>query len=133
MTVARIMEVDRRTTQSGRARDGRWTLEFERQEPQRPDPLTGWAGSGVPAGLRTSTRRGRTMFTRSAGSSCVSPTIPTTRPSLASSSSFSLGIRYVTVRLKPSSTDCTARALCPIADDDKRALPAPSSCSCSCS
>jgi hypothetical protein len=46
MTVARIMEVDRRTTQSGRARDGRWTLEFERQEPQRPDPLTGWAGSG---------------------------------------------------------------------------------------
>jgi hypothetical protein len=46
MTVARIIEVERRTTQSGKARDGRWTLEFERQQSQRPDPLTGWAGSG---------------------------------------------------------------------------------------
>jgi hypothetical protein len=46
MTVARIIEVQRRTTQSGRARDGKWTLEFEREQPQRPDPLTGWAGSG---------------------------------------------------------------------------------------
>lgn len=24
---------------------GEWQLEFERQDPQRPDPLTGWAGS----------------------------------------------------------------------------------------
>jgi len=46
MTVARIVEEQRKTTQSGKARDGRWTLEFERQEPQRPDPLTGWNGSG---------------------------------------------------------------------------------------
>ena len=46
MTVARIIEIQRRTTQSGKAKDGRWTLEFERQQPQRPDPLTGWAGSG---------------------------------------------------------------------------------------
>ena len=46
MTVARIIEVSRRTTQSGRARDGKWTLEFERVQPQRPDPLTGWSGSG---------------------------------------------------------------------------------------
>lgn len=46
MTVARIIEEQRKTTQSGKARDGRWTLEFERQEPQRPDPLTGWNGSG---------------------------------------------------------------------------------------
>ena len=46
MTVARIFEVQRRTTQSGRARDGKWTLEFEREQPQRPDPLTGWSGSG---------------------------------------------------------------------------------------
>ena len=46
MTIARIIEVQRRTTQSGRAQDGKWTLEFERQQPQRPDPLTGWAGSG---------------------------------------------------------------------------------------
>lgn len=45
MTTARISELDRRTTQSGRANTGRWLLEFERQDPLRPDPLTGWAGS----------------------------------------------------------------------------------------
>ena len=46
MTIARIVQESRRTTQSGKAQDGRWTLEFERQLPQRPDPLTGWNGSG---------------------------------------------------------------------------------------
>jgi len=46
MTVARIIEEQRRTTQSGKAQDGSWMLEFEREEPQRPDPLTGWNGSG---------------------------------------------------------------------------------------
>lgn len=46
MTVARIVEADRKATQSGKAGTGRWTLEFERQQPQRPDPLTGWNGSG---------------------------------------------------------------------------------------
>ena len=46
MTVARISELDRRTTQSGRANSGIWILELERTEPQRPDPLTGWNGSG---------------------------------------------------------------------------------------
>ena len=46
MTVARIFELDRRTTQSGRANAGLWLLEFERSEAQRPDPLTGWNGSG---------------------------------------------------------------------------------------
>ena len=46
MTIARITELERKTTQSGKAQDGRWTLEFERQQPQRPDPLTGWNGSG---------------------------------------------------------------------------------------
>jgi ETC complex I subunit-like protein len=46
MTVARIVEEQRKTTQSGKAKAGRWTLEFERQQPQRPDPLTGWSGSG---------------------------------------------------------------------------------------
>ncbi len=45
MTVARISELDRRTTQSGKANAGRWLLEFERDDPLRPDPLTGWAGS----------------------------------------------------------------------------------------
>ena len=46
MTIARIIEEQRKTTQSGKAKAGRWTLEFERTEAQRPDPLTGWAGSG---------------------------------------------------------------------------------------
>lgn len=46
MTIARISELDRRTTQSGKANSGLWLLEFERQEALRPDPLTGWNGSG---------------------------------------------------------------------------------------
>jgi hypothetical protein len=46
MAVARISELDRKTTQSGRANSGLWLLEFERSEAQRPDPLTGWNGSG---------------------------------------------------------------------------------------
>ena len=46
MTVARISELDRKTTQSGKANAGLWLVEFERQEPLRPDPLTGWNGSG---------------------------------------------------------------------------------------
>ena len=45
MTIARISELDRRTTQSGKANTGRWLLEFEREDPLRADPLTGWAGS----------------------------------------------------------------------------------------
>ena len=46
MAIARISELDRKTTQSGKANAGRWLLEFERQEALRPDPLTGWNGSG---------------------------------------------------------------------------------------
>jgi len=46
MTVARISEQERKTTQSGKANAGKWILEFERQEALRPDPLTGWNGSG---------------------------------------------------------------------------------------
>lgn len=46
MTTARIIESDRKTTQSGKAKAGRWVLEFEREQALRPDPLTGWAGSG---------------------------------------------------------------------------------------
>jgi len=45
MTIARISEIERKTTQSGKANTGRWLLEFERQQPLRPDPLTGWNGS----------------------------------------------------------------------------------------
>jgi hypothetical protein len=46
MKVARISELERKTTQSGKANVGLWLLEFERQQPLRPDPLTGWNGSG---------------------------------------------------------------------------------------
>jgi hypothetical protein len=46
MATARISELDRKTTQSGKANAGLWLLEFERQEALRPDPLTGWNGSG---------------------------------------------------------------------------------------
>lgn len=46
MTIARISELERKTTQSGKANTGRWLLEFERQQPLKPDPLTGWNGSG---------------------------------------------------------------------------------------
>ena len=46
MTVARISELERKTTQSGKANAGTWLLEFERSEALRADPLTGWAGSG---------------------------------------------------------------------------------------
>jgi hypothetical protein len=46
MTIARISELERKTTQSGKANTGRWQLEFERREALRADPLTGWNGSG---------------------------------------------------------------------------------------
>ncbi len=46
MTTARISEIERKATQSGKANTGRWLLEFEREQAQRPDPLTGWNGSG---------------------------------------------------------------------------------------
>jgi hypothetical protein len=46
MTVARIYQVAKNAMQSGRARAGTWELEFEPREAKRPDPLTGWSGSG---------------------------------------------------------------------------------------
>ena len=46
MRTARIIEVDRKTTQSGKAKAGRWVLELEREQPLRPDPQTGGSGSG---------------------------------------------------------------------------------------
>lgn len=44
MTTARIVESDRKTTSSGRAKTGKWTLEFESSDPQYHDPLMGWVG-----------------------------------------------------------------------------------------
>ncbi len=45
--LARLYQRPKNAMQSGRARTGEWLLEIERDEPQRPDPLTGWAGSGA--------------------------------------------------------------------------------------
>ncbi len=43
---ARIYQIPKNALQSGRARTSTWMLEFEAAEAQKPDPLTGWAGSG---------------------------------------------------------------------------------------
>ncbi|MBX3595333.1 ETC complex I subunit [Sphingomonas sp.] len=46
MSTARIYQRPKNAMQSGRFRTDRWVLEFDPAERQRPDPLTGWAGSG---------------------------------------------------------------------------------------
>ena len=46
MKTARIYQRPKNAMQSGRANTDRWILEFERDQKQIPDPLTGWAGSG---------------------------------------------------------------------------------------
>ncbi|QNA86165.1 ETC complex I subunit [Sphingomonas sp. So64.6b] len=46
MPTARIFQRPKNAMQSGRARTQAWVLEFEPAEAKRPDPLTGWAGSG---------------------------------------------------------------------------------------
>ena len=46
MITARIYQRPKNAMQSGRANTDRWILEFEPGEGKRPDPLTGWAGSG---------------------------------------------------------------------------------------
>jgi hypothetical protein len=43
---ARIYQRIKSSMQSGRARVGSWILEHEPAEAKKPDPLTGWAGSG---------------------------------------------------------------------------------------
>jgi ETC complex I subunit-like protein len=43
---ARIYQRAKSSMQAGRARARDWILEFEPAEAKRPDPLTGWAGSG---------------------------------------------------------------------------------------
>lgn len=46
MSAARIYQRAKNAMQSGRARSSEWVLEYEPIEAKRPDPLTGWAGSG---------------------------------------------------------------------------------------
>jgi hypothetical protein len=43
---ARIYQRIKSSMQSGKARVGGWILEHEPAEAKKPDPLTGWAGSG---------------------------------------------------------------------------------------
>ena len=43
---ARIYQNPRNAMQSGKALTDKWVLEFEPAEARKPDPLTGWAGSG---------------------------------------------------------------------------------------
>ncbi len=43
---ARIYQIQKNAMQSGKARTDKWVLEFAQAEAKRPDPLTGWAGSG---------------------------------------------------------------------------------------
>ena len=44
---ARLYQRPKSSMQSGHARTGQWLLEWERDEAQRADPLTGWSGSGA--------------------------------------------------------------------------------------
>ena len=46
MPTARIFQRPKNSMSSGRGRTDLWQLEFEPAEAKRPDPLTGWAGSG---------------------------------------------------------------------------------------
>ncbi|MFT3977097.1 MAG: ETC complex I subunit [Sphingomonas bacterium] len=46
MPIARIYQRPKNAMQSGKYRTDRWVLEFEPAEAKKPDPLTGWAGSG---------------------------------------------------------------------------------------
>ena len=46
MSHARIFQKTKSTMQSGRSGTDRWILEFQPTEAKKPDPLTGWAGSG---------------------------------------------------------------------------------------
>ena len=46
MKQVRIFQRPKNAMQSGKYRTDRWVVEFEPGEAKRPDPLTGWAGSG---------------------------------------------------------------------------------------
>jgi NADH dehydrogenase ubiquinone Fe-S protein 4 len=41
----RIFQPSKTAMQSGRGGTHRWMVQFERDSPQRPDPLMGWVGS----------------------------------------------------------------------------------------
>ncbi|WP_176590224.1 ETC complex I subunit [Sphingobium sp. EM0848] len=43
---ARIYQIQKNALQSGKALTHTWVLEYAPAEAKKPDPLTGWAGSG---------------------------------------------------------------------------------------
>ena len=43
---ARIYQIQKNAMQSGKALTHKWVLDFVQSEPRKPDPLTGWTGSG---------------------------------------------------------------------------------------
>ncbi|SCW39883.1 ETC complex I subunit conserved region [Sphingobium faniae] len=43
---ARIYQIQKNALQSGKALTHKWVLDYVPAEAKRPDPLTGWAGSG---------------------------------------------------------------------------------------
>ena len=43
--LARIYQPARNAMQSGKAKTGRWLLEYETETPREPDPLMGWASA----------------------------------------------------------------------------------------
>ncbi|MEZ5655930.1 MAG: ETC complex I subunit [Sphingobium sp.] len=43
---AHIYQIPKNAMQSGKARTRLWVLEYDPAEAKKPDPLTGWAGSG---------------------------------------------------------------------------------------
>lgn len=43
---ARIYQIQKNALQSGKALTRKWVLECVAAEAKKPDPLTGWAGSG---------------------------------------------------------------------------------------
>lgn len=43
---ARIYQIQKNAMQSGKALTHKWVLEYAPAEAKKPDPLTGWAGSG---------------------------------------------------------------------------------------
>jgi hypothetical protein len=45
MRQARIVQKTKNPMQSGKANTDEWVIEFVPMDPQRPDPLMGWAGS----------------------------------------------------------------------------------------
>jgi hypothetical protein len=68
--LARLYQRPKSAMQSGRARTGEWLLEIERDEAQRPDPLTGWPGSGATetqVQLRFATREAALDYAKAQG------------------------------------------------------------------